>query len=77
LIRIQLTVDDVARIRIAEAPDINAELIWAGYRLAHRIRTGRLSRWRHEVARDWKPGIAKVFDLYSRSTMPALLDRVS
>lgn len=75
MIRIHLTADDVARIRIAEAPDINAELVWAGYRLAHRVRAGRLSRWWQELALGWNPGIAKMFDLYSRSAMPGVLDQ--
>ena len=74
MIRIHLTSDDVARIRIADAPDINAELVWAGYRLAYRVRTQRLARWWHELAPGWNPGITRVYTLYTRTALPGLLD---
>ena len=74
LIRVHLTADDVAWVRIAGTPDMNAELVWAGYQLANGIRTGRLSRWRRELVHGWNPGTARLFDLYTPTSMPGLLD---
>ena len=51
---------------------MSAELTWAGYQLANGIRTGRLSQWRRELVHGWKPGTARLFDLYSPTTMLSL-----
>jgi DNA-binding transcriptional ArsR family regulator len=72
LIRIHLSAEDIARVRIAAAPDLDAELIWAGYQLAHGTRTNRLAQWRRELTRGWHPNTARLFDLYSPTNMPGL-----
>ena len=76
MIRIHLTADDIGGTRIANAPDFSAELVRAGYLLANRMRTARLSGWERDVARGWNPLIAKLLDLYSRSVLPGIFDQV-
>lgn len=72
MIRVHLTADDIARVRIAGAPDMDAELVWAGYQLAQGIRTSRLTQWRRELVQGWNPDTARLFDLYSPTNMPGL-----
>lgn len=76
MIRIHLTAEDIAGIKIVDAPDFSDELVRAGYVLANRMWSGRLSAWREHVAQRWEPGIARLFDLYSPSTIPGIFDQV-
>jgi DNA-binding transcriptional ArsR family regulator len=76
LIRIHLTAEDIARVRIAAAPDLDTELVWAGWQLANGYRTSRLTQWRHALTRGWKPDTARLFDLYSATSMPGFAGTV-
>ncbi len=70
MIRIHLTAEDIARVRITATPDMDAELVWAGYQLANRVSSGRLAQWRQRLTRGWNPDTARLFDLYSPTNMP-------
>lgn len=70
MIRIHLTADDIAKVRISGTADIGAELLGAGYQLANGVRVSRLSQWRQDLARGWTPDTARLFDLYSPSMLP-------
>lgn len=76
LIRIHLTADDIEGLEILQTPDLSAELVRAGFMLANRTPSARLSGWRDDVARGWKPSTAKLFDLYSERVAPGVFDQI-
>lgn len=77
MIKINLTTDDLARLRVADVPDFGYELALSGAQLAGRTSGGRLAAWRLEVARAWNPGHSRLFDLYTHVYMPAFFDQIA
>jgi DNA-binding transcriptional ArsR family regulator len=70
LIRIHLTAEDVARIRIDGAADFGLELALAGRALANGLPPRRLAVWRRGVADRWNPDLTKLLDLYAPTMLP-------
>lgn len=77
MIRISLSTDDVARLRVADAPDFGYELALGGAQLADRTSGRKPAAWRLEVARSWNPDHSRLFDLYTPLYMPAFFDRIA
>ena len=76
LIRMNLSTDDLERVRIAEVPDFGLELSLGGALLAERTAERRLAGWRSDVARGWNRRHSILFDLYSRMYAPGFFDPV-
>ena len=77
MIKIILTTDDLARLRVADLPDFGYELALSGAQLANPASDRKLALWRSEVARLWHPNHSRLFDLYTNLYMPAFFDRVA
>ena len=58
-------------------PDFGYELALGGAQLALRTADPRLAGWRLDVARGWNRNHGRLFDLYTRTYMPAFFDRVA
>ncbi|GGU33430.1 MarR family transcriptional regulator [Streptomyces violascens] len=57
-------------MQIADSPDFGYELALGGAVLADGTRASHLSQWRREVTRNWNPGYARLFDLYTPGYLP-------
>ncbi|GAA1997917.1 helix-turn-helix domain-containing protein [Catenulispora subtropica] len=78
MIRIRLSSEDVARVRIASTPDFGLELMVGGALATDgdRLAAPRLSRWQEEVRRRQAPDVlAAVTGLYTACSLPGLLGR--
>lgn len=71
-----LSADDFGKLRVADAPDFGYELALGGAQLANRTADRRLAGWRLEVARGWSRPHSRLFDLYTRTYVPAFFDQV-
>ena len=76
-----LSTDDLERLRVADAPDFGYELALGGAQLtdraANRTADRRLAGWRLDVARGWNRNHSRLFDLYTRTYIPAFFDQVA
>ncbi|WP_344670393.1 helix-turn-helix domain-containing protein [Catenulispora yoronensis] len=78
MIRIRMSSDDVARVRIASTPDFGLELMSGGALAADgdRAAVPRLTRWRDDVARrQATDSLSAVTGLYTVRSLPGLLSR--
>jgi DNA-binding transcriptional ArsR family regulator len=78
MIRIRLSSDDLARIRIVSTPDFGLELMGGGALAtdADRFAAPRLSRWQEEVRRRQDPDLLRtITGLYTTGTLPGFLGR--
>ncbi|NUP51418.1 MAG: helix-turn-helix transcriptional regulator [Catenulispora sp.] len=76
MIRIPLSSDDVARVRIASTPDYGLELMSGGAVLSERnpLALPRLARWRAEIWRRQTPDtLLAVSGLYTARSLPGML----
>lgn len=76
MIRIPLSSDDVARVRIASTPDYGLELMGGGAVLSDRngLAPPRLARWRAEIWRRQTPDtLLAVSGLYTARSLPGML----
>jgi len=71
-----LSRDDLERLRVADSPDFGHELALGGALLAERAADRRLARWRMDVARGWNRNHSRLFDLYTRMYAPGFFDQV-
>lgn len=76
MIRLGLSTADLARLRVADAPDFGYELALGGDQLAGRAVSERLKTWRSEVVRGWHLSHNRLFDLYASVYVPAFFDQV-
>jgi DNA-binding transcriptional ArsR family regulator len=72
-----LSSDDLERLRVADVPDFGYELALGGARLADGISGPRLAEWRLDVARGWNRNHNMLFDLYTRKYMPAFFGQIA
>ena len=72
-----LSSDDLERVRVADVPDFGYELALGGARLADGISGPRLAEWRLDVARGWNRNHNMLFDLYTRKYVPAFFGQVA
>lgn len=76
MIRIPLSSDDVARVRIASTPDYGLELMSGGAVTTERSAPPRLARWRSEIWRRQTPDtLLAVSGLYTACSLPGMLGR--
>lgn len=69
-----LSADDLERLRVADVPDFGYELALGGAQLTDRAVDRRLAGWRLDAARGWNRDHSKLFDLYTRVYVPAFFD---
>jgi DNA-binding transcriptional ArsR family regulator len=77
MIRMALSSDDLERARVADAPDFGYELALGGAQLTERTADRRLAGWRLDVARGWRRNRGGLFDLYTRTQVPAFFGQVA
>lgn len=73
----RLSADDLERIQVADVPGFGYELALGGALLAGGGADRRLAGWRLEVTRGWNRSHGRLFDLYTRSYVPAFFDQVA
>jgi hypothetical protein len=71
-----LSTDDLERLRVVEVPDFGLELALGGALLAERTADRRLAGWRMDVARGWNRDHGILFDLYTPMYVPGFFDQV-
>ncbi|MEU8926463.1 winged helix-turn-helix domain-containing protein [Kitasatospora sp. NPDC048545] len=73
MLRIFFGTDDLARVRVAERPDMSMELSLSVHALVSGLRDPRFEGWRDHLRASWNPRTALLFDLYTRSAIPEFL----
>ncbi|GHF91452.1 transcriptional regulator [Kitasatospora xanthocidica] len=73
MLRIFFGADDLARVRVAERPDMSMELSLSVHALVNGLRDPRFEPWRDRLRASWSPRTSLLFDLYTPSAIPEFL----
>ncbi|MFJ8627915.1 ArsR/SmtB family transcription factor [Kitasatospora sp. NPDC093550] len=73
MLRIFFGADDLARVRVAERPDMSMELSLSVHALVSGLRDPRFEAWRNHLRASWNPRTSLLFDLYTPAAIPEFL----